>query len=602
MSKRSQEPLDEEDKSDEVEESDSDEELQRKLNNKYYPICGPGGSPVNAYDREESEEESEEDESEEEDDDDDDDGGGKPPAKETPPVPPLEIPRAPVPAPVPAPAAKKVTTIHDAATLNLNQPYDLSLLNPEPNIDETVDVAYEPPELDADMGPLQLFYEQQTFKEKDRRAYILLVAGQEFKCNLLVCEPYASYQNESQKKKSGNKFKTLKTTKKMIGIEMKRRDPAARPNTGNKNTVQLIAEFFSPHLDLTDSRDKLYVRYMERCLRQEIKEQLQSIKATPTVARPIYCDRMRFVLCFEHDEEIVKEYKLLQIALTRPELDARNSNSVKEKQWDFYRLICAKFNDSSWIPKNKIYSQMHEDFAVETEYPKREEFDLDYGKCKNILDWVKGKLNTIIRNYNASGNGSANVAEEYQVTLPGDDNVDEVANNKKNLYGYFDIEQANLEGGDDRRNFLNGMPSDLLYWWQVMQDLDILQATCVVFNREFAASSHEMPKPIAELQREKKLRNKAKKRKMDDVFDGFEKSNKQMHADMKSLLSERQKERIEELHEKLDEKKTMELSIAEKLYSNDVPSPLKERYKKRLKELENSIEKLEAELEEIENK
>jgi hypothetical protein len=120
-------------------------------------------------------------------------------------------------------------------------------LNPEPNIDETVDVAYEPPELDADMGPLQLFYEQQTFKEKDRRAYILLVAGQEFKCNLLVCEPYASYQNESQKKKSGNKFKTLKTTKKMIGIEMKRRDPAARPNTGNKNTVQLIAEFF-PHI------------------------------------------------------------------------------------------------------------------------------------------------------------------------------------------------------------------------------------------------------------------------------------------------------------------------------------------------------------------
>jgi hypothetical protein len=96
--------------------------------------------------------------------------------------------------------------------------------------------------------------------------------------------------------------------------------------------------------------------------------------------------------------------------------------------------------------------------------------------------------------------------------------------------------------------------------------------------------------------------SKRSQESLDEEDNGFEKSNKQMHADMKSLLSERQKERIKELHEKLDEKKTMELSIAEKLYSNDVPSPLKERYKKRLKELENSIEKLEAELEEIENK
>ena len=306
MNKRSQEAVDKEEKSDEVQESDTPDDEQQKqiaatLKRKTinFDEESEDEEPEEEVDDEDNEEdeEDEDEDNDDEDNDDEDDGGGKPPAKQMPQMPPLEIPTAPVP----APAAARTATAnngHDGTATNFNQPYNLSTLNPEPAIDPTITVAYKPPVLPVDMGPLQLFYENETLlKPGNRRAYLLLVAGVEFKCNLLICEPYASFQNESQKKKSGNKFKSLKMTKKMIGMEMKRRDPAVRPNSGNKNITQLMAELYAPHMDLTDERDKLYVRYMERTLRQEIVEQLGTLQEKPTSARPIYSDRMRFVLC-----------------------------------------------------------------------------------------------------------------------------------------------------------------------------------------------------------------------------------------------------------------------------------------------------------------
>ena len=67
---------------------------------------------------------------------------------------------------------------------------------------------------------------------------------------------------------------------------------------------------------------------------------------------------------------------------------------------------------------------------------------------------MKALLVKICANYERSGNG----AGQY--------NSKDV--NEAKQFGHFNLEEAELKGGDNWKNFLQHEASNLLYWWHVM--------------------------------------------------------------------------------------------------------------------------------------
>lgn len=138
---------------------------------------------------------------------------------------------------------------------------------------------------------------------------------------------------------------------------------------------------------------------------------------------------------------------------------------------------------------------------------------MDYFKCKRILNTMRVKLVWIISNYSSKGNGSvekhqsSSATRDKQEDSGDDDEEDEVK------YGHFDLDLAEREGGDDRKKFLDeiGFTSDVLYWWQFLFDIDMLQATCGIMNRELGVSSMEKYVSIASLDRKRKARRQRKR-------------------------------------------------------------------------------------------
>lgn len=82
-------------------------------------------------------------------------------------------------------------------------------------------------------------------------------------------------------------------------------------------------------------------------------------------------EKMRLVLCLETDKEIAKQYKLLQMG-SYPWLERYEKYYVfvADEVHDFFKLVCNKFNDASWIPSSKAHPTMHPDFEVPRKFPK----------------------------------------------------------------------------------------------------------------------------------------------------------------------------------------------------------------------------------------
>ena len=96
----------------------------------------------------------------------------------------------------------------------------------------------------------------------------------------------------------------------------------------------------------------------------------------------------------------------------------------------------------------------------------------------------------MIQRYEASGNGAGQLDEDMQL---GESDVDTSAGGNEEYHkswGHYNPELAATKGGDDRRSFLQaGDTANILYWWHVLDALDLVKMTCVKFNEKFAASS-----------------------------------------------------------------------------------------------------------------
>ena len=352
-----------------------------------------------------------------------------------------------------------------------------------------------------------------------------------------------------------------------------------------------MAELSGPTFDTLTEADKAFVKHEERVLRELITNLIgvAEVRATEKVEKMVWSDRMRLICCFE-DDDIVEAYRLTQLSMTRTELDARNSEA---RGPDFYDLVMAKFNDSAWVATSQAMPSLHRHFKEEEHYLKRGDYTLDASKAKNIISWEKNKIMSVLRKYDKSGNGATNAAELYQLGEGEGAWTDEEIHAK---WGHFDADLAESNGGDDREDYLNGQPTDILYWWAVLDKLDLLQATCVVFKRELAAGTIEQPTSVAELTRKKKAARHAK------ANAGAEAVSEQLSA-IGSSLSSMSRSRIEEGVQRsidsIEDLRSKRKAEQKELYTDarDAPDEYKAIICQRIEDLDESIQRQEEYIE-----
>jgi hypothetical protein len=137
---------------------------------------------------------------------------------------------------------------------------DVATLNPDPVF------PYSPPAREEDKGELQNYVEnQRNITPKQKSIYILMVASAALSFAVDEWEPYNSYQELSRQKRGRPGFNTIKPSKELVAMEIKRRNPQHKTNTKNKTMSQLMDELENT---LTDQRDVEWIKHQERILRQ----------------------------------------------------------------------------------------------------------------------------------------------------------------------------------------------------------------------------------------------------------------------------------------------------------------------------------------------
>ena len=181
-------------------------------------------------------------------------------------------------------------------------------------------------------------------------------------------------------------------------------------------------------------------------------------------------DRLRFIEAMVSDP-VLDTYRLSQNALTRKELDARNSC---ERDLTFFEKVSNQFNDNEFKPFTTSYPSLHPDF-VDQILLEKGEYDMTPIKAKEIIGNVRPLITKMIINYEESGQGSMSKH---------DDAAD---------WGSFDIELC--DGNDDRSRFLlNPSQTYLLYWWAKLDEYNLVAFTCAQIPSHLTANTENSPK------------------------------------------------------------------------------------------------------------
>ena len=116
---------------------------------------------------------------------------------------------------------------------------------------------------------------------------------------------------------------------------------------------------------------------------------------------------------------------------------------------------------------------------------------------------MKKKVVEIIRKYNLSGNGSDMAKHDFY-----EEGVGGAEDTQQN-YGRFNkelvVKRAQTKGrndlvqmdGDDRKEFLHGNTPDLLYWWMLMDENDLIYIFVGRLDTHNSACSDSTPAPTA---------------------------------------------------------------------------------------------------------
>ena len=175
-------------------------------------------------------------------------------------------------------------------------------------------------------------------------------------------------------------------------------------------------------------------------------------------------------------------------------------NSEK-RQPSWTELLCERFNDDSVGVLTKKLPNLHDKFNDHIVCARK--YDLTPDKCKEVMASMKKKVVKIIRKYNLSGNGSDMAEHDYDEDGVGG------AEDTQLTYGRFNkdlaVRRAQKKGrgdlilmdGDDRKEFLYGNTPDLLYWWMLMDENNLIYIFVGKLDSNNSACSDVTPAPTA---------------------------------------------------------------------------------------------------------
>ena len=292
-------------------------------------------------------------------------------------------------------------------------------------------------------GAVELFAEdQQKLPPQHKTAYICLLAYEAVDGFSLQKEPYISFITGDHLKKGYKK--KLQITKTLIGGEIKRRDPQAQTNVKNKTVALLCDTLKTLYGKYLTEKDKTYIIQKEQELQDAFNAILAGAGSTDANTAVRICitsnDRLRLAAMFD-ENDVKAAYIQSQIALSRTELDARHSLKT------FGEVACARFNNEEWIANIPALPNLHGEFAS-SQCIGKGRYTLTIEKLADQMLKQKGMLFHVRKDFCQSGNGENQLGEED--------------------------ETHELKDGGKRSAFLRGKPSDILYWWFVMENNDLL--------------------------------------------------------------------------------------------------------------------------------
>ncbi|KAL3793247.1 hypothetical protein HJC23_000789 [Cyclotella cryptica] len=312
-------------------------------------------------------------------------------------------------------------------------------------------------------------------------------------------ESYEVFENFMNKK--GNKGKLI-LTKAMIFNELERRvpniqtDKKTRVNMKNTKVPELMELLTKYSITCTDDIAFIEQEFLrlEILLEKEASEEGGGRKKYTQME-----DRLRVIIILATNDIVRAKYLSHTDGMDRTTLDYQNSDQ-REQSWA--ELLCDIFNDDETEIVTKALPNLHDKFKDPIVCARKCD-PLTPDRCKDIMSSMKKKVVDIIRKYNMSGNGS-DMAKFYE-----DDEDIGGAEDTRETYGRFNrdlaIKRAHAKGredlvlmdGDDRKEFLHGNTPDLLYWWMLMDENDLIYIFVGMLNSNNSASSDVTPAPTS---------------------------------------------------------------------------------------------------------
>ena len=284
-----------------------------------------------------------------------------------------------------------------------------------------------------------------------------------------------------------DKMKTKKSFRPTLVLfkkELKRRDP--KIGVSNKK-IDNILELLRGKLCLKDPDD---IAFIKSKVKQYTATLLGAVdsgstnKSSTTVCRKY--DRMRFIECMVLDN-VKPLYFLTNEVMTRTELDSRNS-VARSRRDDFFEQVSKEFNNADFVPMSRIIPDLHEEFAEGVLLPLSE-YRMSPDKGRAIISAMRPRIMKIMQKYLLSGNGDG------QRNGDGDDDDDADDADADNQPSF---NASNCIAGDNKGAFLGaGEGTDILYWWHVLEQEQMLQYTVSCLS-ENGAASDSVPSTLSE--------------------------------------------------------------------------------------------------------
>jgi hypothetical protein len=309
---------------------------------------------------------------------------------------------------------------------------------------------------------------------------------------------------KKQPYESARKKSTFKPSNNILANEVLRRFYCQQASDNSSKKLKPVPKpkhWNEPHLKewlqenpITDLADISFVLEREA----EFRNLIQSTNTEPPIASQDGFYTLKSILCLYHamTEDSVREHLCDRNNLsTRLGTDARGNDS-RPATW--HEHLAKLYNKSSYRPVSLSLPHLHDDFAESMLLDKDFQQPVTPDQLKKKVADFKAKLVIILSKYEQSGNGDGQRQESdpnfgrtrFAHRMPVDDNG-------------ISIETMTFMEGDNKRSFLCGYPSHILYFWNLMDTCNILAEVRETISNTVAADSNSVSSTTSTRKRRK---------------------------------------------------------------------------------------------------